>query len=178
MPDDITLLAPLVRRMRERIRAMEQSRFWKLRNRFFALKKRWRFATDGAWPDFALPAAIERAVDGADPYAQWLRLNAPRPADLARMRELAGVLPWKPRFSLLYLAPNGLGPEDAKRVPAAFESLDEQVYGNWEACLSVAGGAPPPLAARLRADPRFVVVEPPPAPPPALAAPVAGTTGD
>ena len=152
VPDDITTFAPLVRRMRERIRSMEQSSFWKLRNRFFALKKRMRLSVEGAWPPFSVPPAFEDAVDGADGYGQWLRLNAPRAADLDRMRDIVELLPRKPTITLLCAgdAPDGL-------LRAGLESMLAQVYGYWQFCVS-----PPPKRRHVfeadAADPRVVLV--------------------
>lgn len=154
MPDDITILAPLVRRMRERIRAMEQSRFWMLRNRFFAIKKRFRLSVEGAWPPFSLPPGVESAVDGADPYDQWLGLNAPRDADLARMREIAEVLPRQPCITLLYAggAPTGSG------FRAAIDSLFAQVYGRWQLCVAAGRDARRSLPDWALDDSRIVLL--------------------
>ena len=132
VPEDLATLAPLVRRMRERIRSMEQSSFWKLRNRFFAVKKRLRLAVDGAWPAFSVPPAYEDAVEGADDYGQWLRLNAPRTADLERMRDLAELLPRKPTITVLLA-----GDASEAQLRAALESISTQVYGHWQLCVTV-----------------------------------------
>jgi len=154
VPDDITLLAPLLRSMRERIRSMEQSRFWMLRNHFFKLKKRLRLSAEGACAPFVIPSSVESSIDGADAYAQWLRLNAPRVADLARMREIAEILPQQPLISLLWI---GDGVSETL-LQTGLDSLSSQVYGRWQLCVVARRDVRRLFEARAEDDARIALV--------------------
>ncbi len=125
-------LQPLIDSMRERIESMERSRFWKLRNAFFALKRRLGLSPDGAWPPYRVSpvyAGIARAPD--DAYALWLIQNAPRESDLERMRAIAQVLPYRPRFGIVLRAEGAGEPS----VRATLGSLRAQAYPHWKISL-------------------------------------------
>ncbi len=117
--------------MRERIESMERSRFWKLRNTFFALKRRLGLSPDGAWPPYRISPVYAGIARAADAYALWLIQNAPREADLARMRAIARVLPYRPRFGIVLRAS---GASEAK-VRATLGSIRAQAYPNWKISL-------------------------------------------
>ena len=113
--------------MLERLRGMEQSRFWHFRNRFFDLKHRLGLSRDRAWPRFELPALQRAMLEADDSYAQWLAANAARPADVDRMRSAARRLTVKPVFSILIAVP-----ENAPELERALRSIRDQAYAHWQ----------------------------------------------
>jgi GT2 family glycosyltransferase len=127
-------LQPLIDSMRERIESMERSRFWKLRNAFFALKQRLGLSPDGAWAPYRISPVYAGIARGSDAYALWLIQNAPRASDLARMRELGRVLPFRPRFGIVLRATGA----DEASVRATIASIRAQAYPNWKIALPAA----------------------------------------
>jgi GT2 family glycosyltransferase len=111
--------------MRERLRTIELSRFWRARNRFFALKRRLGFGEDGAWDTFEIPAAYSAWLDESDPYAEWRVRHDPRPADLARMRAAADALAVRTRFEITIEGGDGAQRE------TSLASLHAQAYPRW-----------------------------------------------
>jgi O-antigen biosynthesis protein len=101
--------------------------------------------TSGAVP--ALPDTVVHA-DGPsnDPYAEWLRRNAPRGADYVRMRELIEVLPYQPLISIVTPVYNT--PE--RYLRAAIESVSTQIYPHWELCLADDASPEPHVRSVLR----------------------------
>ena len=83
---------------------MELSRFWKLRNLFFAIKKKLGLSADGAWAPYRVPALLASSAGPSEPYAVWLRRNMPRAADILRMREVSETLSLRPRISVVLAA--------------------------------------------------------------------------
>ncbi len=111
---------------------MELSRFWKLRNVFFALKKRLGLSADGAWEPYRVPPLLASSAAPAAPYAVWLRRNTPRASDLARMREVSETLPLRPTISVVmatYETPEAF-------LREALESVRAQAYPYWELCIA------------------------------------------
>jgi GT2 family glycosyltransferase len=128
----IATLGPLVDDMWRRIRSMEMSRFWKLRNAFFALKHRLGLSADSAWPPYKLPllhASVSRLNDA---YGLWLQRNLARPSDLGRMRDVIELLPSKPLITVVMATHET--PEALLRE--AIDSVREQVYPHWELCIA------------------------------------------
>ena len=151
-------LGPLVDDMWRRIRTMEKSRFWKLRNAFFGLKHRLGLSADGSWPPYKLPALHASVSRLNDDYGLWLQRNLPRPADLARMREVIELWPRRPLISVVmatYDTPEAL-------LREAVDSVRQQVYPNWELCIADDASKAPQLRNVLTelaaADSRIKVV--------------------
>jgi GT2 family glycosyltransferase len=126
----LTYLLPLVRRQRRTISAMQVSRFWRLRNAWFALKRRLRIGP----PEDPIPeasadgAAAELAAFG-EPYFLFREQHRLRPVDVDRMRAMTSVLPLTPCFALV-LETSETG-TDGLRV--SIESLRAQIYQCWHA---------------------------------------------
>ena len=96
----VAALQRLVAAMRERVDFVEGSSFWKLRAAFFAFKARFGAVHDPAPP--AVPAReYVEAMAANDPYAGWLLEHETRPADFARLREVAQALPEHPSIVLV-----------------------------------------------------------------------------
>ena len=112
--------------MRDRLRRIELSRFWQLRNRFFALKHRLGFSVDSAWDVFEIPPAYASVLDEQDAYAQWRVRNDPRESDLVQMRRTATALAATPAFGIVVL-----GESEGDRYDASVSSLRAQVYPHW-----------------------------------------------
>jgi len=141
--NDVSLLRPFVEAMLERIRGMEQSWFWKVRNAFFGLKKRCGFSRQGAWPSFEVPTNVRRMLDQSDAYAQWTAANAVRPADIDRLRAASRRLSRRPTFSVVV----GCS-QDAAGLGALLVSIVAQAYERWEIRIVAA----PRAAANARAQ--------------------------
>ena len=111
--------------MRDRLRRIELSRFWQLRNAFFALKHRLGFSNDTAWEVFELPAAYAALLEERDAYASWRVRQDPRPGDLALMRRSAEAFAAKPTFEIVVSRAEG----DA--YEATLASVRAQAYPHW-----------------------------------------------
>jgi GT2 family glycosyltransferase len=153
----IARMQRLLRGMRERLGSMELSRFWKLRNCFFTLKKLFGLDQGGAIPSFAVPVDISEYEKTEDPYFLWQQENDLRRADIARLRDAAAVLAYRPLISVVM--PTYNAPELYLRQ--AIESVITQVYENWELCIADDASTQPHVRAVLeeyvRADSRIKV---------------------
>ncbi len=151
-------LRPLLVGMRDRIEILQSSKFWRLRNRWFALKKKIGVGT-GVIADFPLPsvAELQRSDDSA--YAVWRRLHDARQADLERMREIIPILALRPTFSIIM--PTYNTPHEFLRD--AIDSVRGQVYADWELCIADDASTDSAVREILREytylDPRIKVVE-------------------
>jgi len=123
---------PLLRIMRGLLVSMQDSKFWQLRQRWFALKKRFGMTEIGPQPYFA------PVIDETDerwetelPYQRWLVGNRLRPTDIARIAELTARMRRRPLISVL--VPVYDPPEDFLR--AMLDSVVGQHYRNWELCI-------------------------------------------
>ncbi|MBD5653802.1 MAG: hypothetical protein IAI50_01320, partial [Candidatus Eremiobacteraeota bacterium] len=96
----VAALQRLVATMRERVDFVEGSSFWKLRAAFFALKARFGAVHDPAPPPLPAREYVE-AMAATDPYARWLLEHDTRPAEFARLREMARALPHRPTIALV-----------------------------------------------------------------------------
>jgi GT2 family glycosyltransferase len=132
--------------MAERIETMELSRFWKLRNALFALRKKLGFSPLGAMPSFALDATDRSVIAAGGAYGQWLQQNGVRASDVARLRDIALVLPLQPTISIA-MTTFETRPEYLR---SALESVLAQAYGNWELCIADDRSRAPHVAAILR----------------------------
>jgi len=128
----IRRMQPFLRIMRDRIGHVELSKFWKLRNQFFDLKKRVGIDAIGAMPDFDVPIDIAEYAQTEDPYFLWVQQNELRTSDIDRLRDAAAVLSYRPLISVIM--PTYNPPELYLRE--AIESVLTQVYDNWELCIA------------------------------------------
>jgi GT2 family glycosyltransferase len=128
----IARMQPLLRAMRERIGHIELSRFWKMRNQFFNLKKKVGIDAVGALTAFDTPIDIAEYAQTEDPYFLWLQQNELRRSDIERLRDAAAVLAYRPVISVIM--PTYNPPELYLRE--AIESVLTQVYDNWELCIA------------------------------------------
>jgi O-antigen biosynthesis protein len=122
----------LIGSMCVRIKEMETSRFWKLRNAWFDFKKRIGVSRLGALAPFQLPQDVTEYFGAETAYAGWLALNAARSSDLERLKKIADLLPHRPRISVIMPVYNT--PERFLR--AAIDSVLVQAYPNWELCIA------------------------------------------
>ncbi len=127
------MLRPLVFEMRDRLRRIELSRFWRLRNAFFALKHRLGFSADSAWDPFEIPTRYTSVLDYVDAYAQWRVRNDPRPTDIAQARRLSLALADRPAFDVVVWG------EPGAAYDATIESLEAQAYPFWKQASADAG---------------------------------------
>ena len=131
--------------MAERIATMELSRFWKLRNVVFALRKRLGLSPVGALPAFALDPTDRSIIAAGGAYGQWLQQNGVRTSDLARMRDLAEILPLRPTISIV-MATYDSRPDYLR---AALDSVLAQAYPDWELCVADDASKDPGVVAIL-----------------------------
>lgn len=119
----IDALKAVVKRQRRTIDAMRASRFWKLRDAYFALRRRF----GGGIEPLAAPTAAELATEAAasgDPY-QLFRLRAQRGvADTDWLRALTGALNIREPIDVIVDARSS----SAMDLQATVSSLDEQLY--------------------------------------------------
>ncbi len=111
---------------------MELSRFWKVRNAFFALKKKLGFSADGAWPPYRVPPLLASSAEAARPYARWLQRNMVRSSDVARMREMSETLPRQVTISVIMAT---FDPPE-RFLREAIDSVRAQAYPFWELCVA------------------------------------------
>lgn len=141
----IIRMQPLLRTMRDRIGLIELSKFWKLRNGFFAFKKRVGVDAIGAMPGFDIPIDIAEYAATEDPYFLWVQENELRRSDIDRLRDAAVVLAYRPTISVIM--PTFNPPELYLRE--AIESVIAQVYENWELCIADDASTAPHVRAVL-----------------------------
>ena len=154
----VAYLYPLVQRQRRTIDAMRVSRFWRLRDRWFAMKRRFgigpsedpvRLSEDGA-------REVELAALG-DPYQLFREHHRLRGEDVERMRATTRFLPKTVAFGLVIDA-RARGTDG---VAATLRSLRDQVYERWSARLLIdAPDEGAELAALAADDPRIAFVAP------------------
>ena len=157
----VAYLYPLVQRQRRTIEAMRVSRFWRLRDVWFAARRRFGIGPDEDPVHVAEDdvRAVELAALG-DPYQLFREHHRVRDEDVERMRAMIRFLPHAIAFGIVIDA-RALG---AAGVVTTLRSLRDQVYENWSACVIVGdpdepgGGQSTPARDELRAlaldDPR------------------------
>lgn len=123
----------LLDELRNQLKVVQDSKFWKVRNAWFALKKRLGIDPTGPLPDFVpgLDDADQRWAHEV-PYERWMLAHEVRDTDIERMRTVIGALRLRPKFSILMPVYNP--PETYLR--AAIDSVSLQVYENWELCIA------------------------------------------
>lgn len=135
--EQLDRMQPLLNRMRNQLAAVQSSKFWKLRNAWFRLKKIVAPGSSNPLP-YWLPELGDAAGDESagrvqlSPYEGWLASHRFRPADRARLLDVVSVLPLRPRFSILM--PVYETPE--RYLREAIESVLGQVYPDWELCIA------------------------------------------
>ena len=160
----IAYLYPLVQRQRRAIEAMRVSRFWRLRDAWFALRRRLGITT--AADPIPVPggggggeSGVELAALG-DPYQLFREQHRLRREDVERYRTTLRFLPRPVRFGLVV----DLRGRDLDGLRPALRSLRDQVYPYWTARILVGADVPPDQLAELHAvtaeDPRLALVEP------------------
>ena len=130
----ITRTQPALRESRIILESMQSSKFWKLRNAWFALKHRM-----GRHPTGPQPVWIPETDDAADfwegrdaAYERWELAHRVTLSDVRRMRDLLPLLRLRPMFSVLMPVYN----TSEKYLRAAIESVQAQVYPHWELCIA------------------------------------------
>ncbi len=121
----------VLRDVYERLRDMEASKFWKLRNAWHRLKKRLRLS-NGEIPPYAFPERPSVRSQAEAEYAAWFERHAPRAVDLERMRTASRYLQRRPLLSVVMATFNT--PEPFLR--AALDSVLAQAYDAWELCIA------------------------------------------
>jgi GT2 family glycosyltransferase len=157
----VAYLYPLVQRQRRTIDAMRVSRFWRLRDGWFAAKRRFGI---GPLEDPVQIAELDaRAVELAalgDPYQLFREHHRLRAEDVERMRAMARFFPAAVAFGLVIDARRG----GTDGVASTLRTLRNQVYERWSARVLADVALDDPALAPLRAlaadDPRIVLVAP------------------
>ena len=132
----VAYLYPLVQRQRRTIEAMRVSRFWRLRDAWFAARRRFGIGP----PDDPVRISevdvreVELAALG-DPYQLFREHHRLRGEDVARMRAMVRFLPKQVAFGLVIDA-RGRGTEG---IASTLRSLRDQVYERWTAAVLIDG---------------------------------------
>jgi len=120
---------PMLREARVLLDSMQSSKFWKVRNAWFAFKHRLRMHPSGPQP-YWLPevddAGDSWVRDAA--YDRWQIAHRVGASDVQRMRDVLPLLAIRPTFSVIMPVYNT--PEAYLR--AAIESVQAQIYPDWE----------------------------------------------
>ena len=136
------------------ITAMQSSKFWKLRDKWFKLKQKLGLPTE---PEIAFDLTVP-TIATTDSYALWAARNLPRPADLKRLAEVVDLFDHKPVFSVIM--PVYDPPQEY--LSQAIESVLNQIYPHWELCIADDASNQPYVKQTLqnyaKADSRIKVV--------------------
>ncbi|MBV8371260.1 MAG: glycosyltransferase family 2 protein [Candidatus Eremiobacteraeota bacterium] len=133
--------------VRPLLRSMQESKFWKARNAWFALKHRLGMHPDGAQPPVDLIVAdYAPLLSKRSAYERWLRAHDLRRSDEEVVRRLAALLPHRPLISVI--VPTYETPE--RYLRAALDSVLEQLYENWELCVADDASRDPAVRATLQ----------------------------
>jgi GT2 family glycosyltransferase len=153
----VAYLYPVVRRQRSLIIAMQQSRFWQIRNAWFRLKKTLHFKGDDVVPQIPPETAAAELSAVGDPYFLWRERNALRDADIVRLEAVAAVLTCRPSFEIFVR----VGAATAAALESTLRSLAAQIWSDWHAKLILAPRPAPAalaIAVAAAADGRIAVV--------------------
>ena len=154
-------LYPLVQRQRRTIEAMRVSRFWRLRDTWFAFKRRFGIGPVDDPVDVSDEDArtVELAALG-DPYQLFRQQHRLRSEDVEQMRSVAPFLPKQISFGIVVEARS----RGRDGVAATLRSLGDQVYESWNARVLVDEPVDDTILAELHAlaahDARIVIVAP------------------
>ena len=120
-------------RMRDELISMRSSKFWKLRDAWFAFKARAGISRIKAErPVDMVLERIESAAGCGTGFDRWISRNDIRPAEAQLIESTIAVLPRLPTISIL--VPVYDTPE--RYLRAALESVLEQLYPHWELCVA------------------------------------------
>jgi len=126
----VARMQPVLRNARALLGSMQDSRFWKARNAWFAVKARLGVNPSGPQPRWV--PEVDDAVDDWTPYDRWIAEHRLRPADVRHRRNMLPALALRPTFSVLM--PVYETPETFLRE--ALDSVLAQVYPDWELCVA------------------------------------------
>lgn len=127
----LAYLLPLARRQRRTIEVMRVSRFWRLRDAWFALKRRLKIGPlDDPIPDIVEDPNALRGAFG-DEYFLFRDQQRLRPADIERIRTMAAVLSERPTIGLVI----ELGRAGLDGLQATLASMSAQIYDAWTAVI-------------------------------------------
>jgi GT2 family glycosyltransferase len=143
----IAALQRVVRALRRRLEFVEGSRFWQLRALWLRARARFGRREPVVPPELA-PVEYFEAMDWLEPYTRWVLENEPRRAELARMREIAPLLPLRPALAAIVNdcgrdASSALGAVRAQAYPYVrlarlSEYAGSDVAARWNAALAAA----------------------------------------
>jgi GT2 family glycosyltransferase len=154
----VAYLYPLVQRQRRTIEAMRVSRFWRLRDTWFASRRRLGIGpAEDPLPRPDLDAREQELAALGNPYQLFREQHRLRREDVERIRATIPLLPRTLHFAIVVDA-RGRG---ADGLPATLRSLRAQLYPHWTARVLVDHGNADALTkARAAAgeDARIVVV--------------------
>src|SRR5665213_411624 len=156
----VAYLYPLVQRQRRTIEAMRVSRFWRLRDTWFAARRRFGNAPieDPVHVAQGETGTVELAALG-DPYQLFREHHRLRVEDVQRIRAMARFLPKTVTIGLVTDARRG-----TDGVAATLRTLREQVYPQWSARVLVSSAAGAASIAEIEAlaaeDERIAIVAP------------------
>jgi GT2 family glycosyltransferase len=142
--DRLRLFEPIYEELRVAVQLMQATKFWQLRQAWFALKKRLGLSPVGPAPHYA-PGAIEPFSIG-DEYQNWRLYNAFRTSDQAWMRRAVGALRLQPTFSIL--VPTYNTPESYLRQ--MLDSVLAQIYPHWQLCVADDASTSPHVVSVIR----------------------------
>ena len=108
--------------------AMQSSKFWKLREKWFKLKQSLGLPIE---PEISFDLSVPTIPIG-DSYTLWTEQNLPRPADLKRLAEVVDLFSRKPLLSVIMPVHNPPG----DYLSQAIESVLDQIYPYWELCIA------------------------------------------
>jgi GT2 family glycosyltransferase len=128
--DRLRFFEPVYEELRLVVARMQATKFWQLRQKWFALKRRLRISDVGPSPYYD-PVPIERfSLD--DEYQHWRLYHAFRAADEDMMVHAVKALRLRPFISII--VPTYNTPEAYLRQ--MLDSVRAQVFPNWELCIA------------------------------------------
>ncbi|MGC9502968.1 glycosyltransferase [Baaleninema sp.] len=120
----------------ETIAAMEDTKFWKLREQWFKVKtpvmRKLGLLKEDPPAAVPIPTSPTPPVPEENPYQWWLSQHYPRPSDLERMAEDLETLEFQPTISIVMPVYN----TPADYLEQAIDSVLDQVYPHWELCIA------------------------------------------
>lgn len=133
----VAYLYPLVRKQRSLLIAMQQSRFWKLRNVWFKLKRQLKILGEDALPHMPPESEAAEFKLVSDAYFLWRERNSLRPEDVTRLRTISQLLPMRPVVDVVM----DVGNVSQSELTASLASLSAQIWLHWSARVILPPGA-------------------------------------
>jgi O-antigen biosynthesis protein len=132
-------------RLRSALRTVNDSKFWRVRNRWFEINKRLKINPTGPLEigDLIGPRVTSVAPMGV--YDHWLRETLLRTIDIDRMHAAIAALARRPAFSIImpvYNTPD-------RYLRQAIDSVLAQVYPDWELCIADDASSAPHVRSTL-----------------------------